>query len=313
MDTLTRPVRWPSPAGAVSAVRQLLLAQPGNRERAILLAGAASHPLQARRWLRFLASTPMYWELARTNPRWVLKVFRPYLSNRLDCAGRVDVLTQHYQSLRDAGMDNWVARLARQPQAVCRFAGKSGSAFRLDLSAVGMDSREGELYLQLLANDVFLYRAAFSFFLENEEVVVKIGCVQGLRADDGADSIRSTTRELYGCRPKNLMISVVRDIGAYFGCSRMIGVSNANRILAYGGRYQVKVPDYDSTWEEMGALRTNAGDYELPCSSILKTSFDDIPSKKRSEAKKRNGLLASIFEEVRDNLDRERFTYQRCA
>ena len=60
--------------------------------------------------------------------------------------------------------------------------------------------------------------------------------------------------------------------------------------------------DYDLLWEEMGAVRNASGDYELACAPIAAPDLENIPSKKRSEARKRHELLCSLAEGVCLNL-----------
>lgn len=272
----------------------------------MLCFGAVAYPVQTRRWLGFLRDDPILWDLARSHPRFGLKIFRPYLSRHMNCAARVEILMQHYDLTWRAGFANFVTKIAVQPKTLCEFSGKSGTVFQIEISAPDLDNREGEFFLHLISDKVSVYRAAFSFFTMDGVPYVKIGCVQGLRADDGAAFVRFATREFHGCRPKNLLVSVVRDIGDYFGCTDMIGIGNGNRVLAYGGRHEKKSPDYDQTWEEMSATRREDGDFQLPCTGILKTSFDAIPSKKRAEAKRKMALLESIFLAVRGSLEDER-------
>jgi uncharacterized protein len=288
----------------ITSIQSLFFKQPNMKEKAILLMGAITHPVQTRRWLKFLKGNPILWDLANSNPKFGIKIFRPYQSNHLDCSGRVNALIQHYKVLLPAGLGNFILQTAINPKTVCEFSGKSGAIYQLEISGGNMDNREGELVLWLKSNEVSLYRAAFSFFTQGGDTYIKIGCVQGVRADDGGAHVRFTTRNLYGCRPKNLMISVIRDLGNYFGCKGMVGIGNANRVIA-NNDVQAPAPDYDQTWEELGATKAADGDFHLSCTGILKSNFDDIASKKRSEAKKKNALLESIFHTVRHTLTQE--------
>jgi hypothetical protein len=119
----------------------------------------------------------------------------------------------------------------------------------------------------------------------------------------GALWIKRVTRELHGCRPQNLMVSEVREIGNYFGCKGALLVSNKNRISINLWRRRQITSNYDQIWEEMSAMRRADDDFELPCTGLLKIVFDALPSKKRSEAKKRSAMLDAVFQAVRARLD----------
>src|SRR4051794_17749922 len=100
----------------LSLIPTLLIRQPNIKGKAMLLAGAMARPVQTRRWLRFLRDDPTLWALATSQPRLCLKIFRPYLSTRLDCAGRVSVLIQHYQFMLAAGFGNFITQTALRPK-----------------------------------------------------------------------------------------------------------------------------------------------------------------------------------------------------
>lgn len=287
-------------------LRSLHASQPGIKDKTLLLAGTMRHPRSTRRWLGLLGSHPTLTGLARRCPRLGVKIYRPYLSAGLDCSARTSALIAHYRLLVDAGFTGLIDRCASEPVAMAQFVGKSGAPYRLELFGGRQEIREGELFLRLMTGDTMLYRLAFTLVEEGGRRSLRVGCVQGLRADDAIDAVRTATRDLYACRPKNLLIAVARDMGNYFGCDTLIGVANANQVAPQARRLANPGTDYDETWQELGAMRRADGDHELPCSDILRTSYDDLPSKKRSEARKRTTLLQEIFEQVRDSMEKQR-------
>ncbi len=280
------------------------------RLKTIGLLGPMIYPSETRRWVEFLKNKEPLWELSKSYPRLLHKIYRPYVAKYMTCSDRVRVLRNHYSLMVDSGFSELVRKSGICPQNVCTFFGKNETKFELEIVGVSFD-REGELNLRLISEGVHLYQASFVFHVQDNEYFIKVGSLQGMRSSDGALLVKSMTRDLHGCRPKNLMASVVRDIGDYFGCKTMVMVSNMNRVihskLKFWRRTKITA-DYDQTWVEMGAIKRLDGNYELPCTDILKTNFDDTPSRKRSEAKKRNMLLASIFQDVRRNLDMARST-----
>lgn len=278
------------------------------KDRAKLSLGPIVYPIQTRRWLQFLNENPVLKELAKSYPRIIHKIYRPYLSNRLKCADRVDLLIGHYDLMFKAGLSDFVKQAAIRPITVCEFAGKSGAIFQLELSAINDSHREGELCLRLISNGVCLYSASFIFLERNEGSYIKIGCLQGVSSINGALWVKRATRDLHSFRPKNLLVSVIRDMGDYFGCKGTLLVSNENRISINRWRRRQISSNYDQTWEEMRATKRDDGDFELPCTDFQKCAFETLPSKKRSEAKKRSMLLESIFYSVRARLNELRST-----
>lgn len=287
-------------------LRSVHALQPGVKDRLLLFGGSLRHPRSTLRWLDFLASDPALAVLVQSCPRMGVKIYRPYLSRCLGCRGRTDALIVHYRHLMGAGLFGLMSQCAIAPVSLARFTGKSGCGFELDLYGGRLEIREGELFLRLALDGIVLYRIAFTLVEQDGAILLRLGCLQGLRADDGVEAVRTATRELHACRPKNFLIAVARDIADYLGCHAVIGVCNRNLVAPSARRLTHAGTDYDQTWEELGATRREDGDYALPGAGILRTSYDDLPSKKRSEARKRMALMQSAFELVRFALELHR-------
>jgi uncharacterized protein VirK/YbjX len=292
--------------GALSMLRSVHALQSGAKDRLLLLGGSLRHPRSTFRWLDFVASDAALAGLVQSCPRMGVKIYRPYLSGCLGCSGRADALIVHYRHLMRAGLFGLMSQCATAPLSLARFSGKSGCVFELDLYGGRLEIREGELFLRLAMDGIVLYRIAFTLMEQDGVIVLRIGCLQGLRADDGVDAVRTATRELHACRPKNFLIAVARDIADYFGCRAVIGVCNHNLVAPSARRLAHAGTDYDQTWEELGATRREDRDYRLPSAAILRTTYDDLPSKKRSEARKRMALMQSTFDLVRFALELHR-------
>ena len=267
-----------------------------------LLLGAIVYPVQSRRWRRFVRGNAVLYELAQRYPRIRHKIYRPYLSGSLTCSDRVDVLIGHYSHIFRAGLGDLTGEAASLAVPLAEFTGKTGAAFHLRLSAINIGHREGELTLKLMREEECLYSVSFALISSHDAPSIALGALQGLRSSNGADVIKTVTRELHGCRPKKLMVSVVRAIGVSLGCSRLLLVSNKNRIAVNGRRASRISSNYDETWEEMGAERRADGNFELPCADPGQ-NFALISSNKRAEARRRSALVRSVCVAVQSNLN----------
>jgi uncharacterized protein VirK/YbjX len=264
---------------------------------------ALANPQLTSSWLDLLNSHSVMRELAHAQPRLIHKIYRPWLSQRMCSRQRASALMDHYRFILQQGLGKVVAEAARRPVELASFAGKSGTHYSIVLCAIVPMEREGELVLQLRTSDVLVYSVAFSFLREERQVQVGIGCIQGPQCGAGLDLAREATRDLFGMRPKNLLVRLVRQIGHASGCPRMVLVGNDNRTVARKSLRQGKVKaDYDSLWLEMGARRRQDGDYELDCEPLLPPDMSDVPSKKRSEVRKRHELLEAVTVDVLSHL-----------
>jgi uncharacterized protein VirK/YbjX len=259
-------------------------------------------------WLQFLNSHPLFAELVRARPRLLYKIYRPYLSQTLDCRSRLAVLQDHYRFVFRQGMGSLVVQAARGAVVLGGISGKSGLPYHLQLRAIEPLEREGELVLQLMQGEQLVYSAAFTFFNSERGMVLGIGCMQGPQGEHGLQAIKDATRELHGLRPKNLMVRLLRQLGHEYGCTELRLVGNINRTVSGTAVRQGKVhADYDSLWQELDAQPRSDGDYRLACEALAAPDMAAIPSKKRSEVRKRHETLEQLIAAARHGLHAPRF------
>lgn len=254
------------------------------------------HFRSTRRWLAYWNSTPMRIELAQATANLLPKIYRPYQSLRLRSHDRINVLISHYDFVFKHGLESIVLRATRSPVLLGSFVGKSDAVYEVRLSAASTLEREGELILQLYSDQRPLFSTAFTFYNNNGSWCASVGCLQGPRGDDAQERVRNATRDMFGLRPKALVVRLVREIGRTFGCKDLILVGNENRVLVRHIRKGTLLADYDGFWREIGAMRRMDGDYQLSCQHIRLSDPLDMPSHKRSEARKRIALTNRAIE-----------------
>ncbi|MBC7404714.1 MAG: DUF535 family protein [Cytophaga sp.] len=254
------------------------------------------HSQLSREWIAFWNSTPFFNALAIAEPSVLKKIFRPYLTKCLSSFDRLDVLTSHYQFIMRHGLGDIVLRAAKTPVVLSQFSAKSDKMYHVRLVVDNTMEREGEMVLQLVSEENILFSVAFTFFDHLGKATVAIGCIQGGKSQDNLDQIRFSTRDMFGLRPKTLMVRLVQQIGFQLGCVDMLLVGNGNRTVSQQLRKGIVFADYNSAWEELGALRRADGDFKLACSGLSAPDLQAIASSKRSEAKKRFALLGTVSE-----------------
>lgn len=248
------------------------------------------HYRQTRRWLAYWNASPMHASLAQATPRLLQKIYRPYQSLRLRSEERMDLLVSHYNFIFRQDLAALVLQAAKSPLLLGSFSGKSGAVYEIRLSAIATLDREGELALDLCCDQKRLFSVAFTFHGSELRPAIGIGCLQGPRGGDAQERVRHATRDMFGMRPKGLMVRLVREIGRAYGCQQLILVGNQNRVMFHQVRTGQVFADYDDFWQEIGAVRRADGEYQLCCDDIPLPNLQEIPSHKRSEARKRIDL-----------------------
>ncbi|WP_161539869.1 DUF535 family protein [Glaciimonas sp. PCH181] len=248
---------------------------------------------ETHRWLTYWNSSPLHAKLASATPKLLQKIYRPYQSNRLRSLDRLSMLISHYNFVLAHGLAPLVLRAAESPLILGCINGKSGTVYSIELSSIATLDREGELALNLFVDQQRLFSVAFTFYGDNLQPCVGIGCLQGPRGSDAQDRVRFATRDMFGMRPKSLMVRLVREIGKAYGCQHLILVSNRNRVMQQQMRTGQIFANYDEFWRELGAMSRTDGDFQLSCSDIPDINLEQLASSKRSEARKRIALIQS--------------------
>ncbi|CDG83205.1 DUF535 family protein [Janthinobacterium agaricidamnosum] len=288
-----RLTRAPEPVRLRTVLNAASAGFPYLRESLKLLPRFWLHYRLTQDWIGFWNSTPVLTCIAHESPGLLKKIYRPYLSRRLDRQQRLALLQSHYRLVLRHGLAGLVQRAAAAPVLLASFDGKSGATYQIRLVALVNMEREGEMVLQLFQRHEVVFSIAFTLSCQSGAAGIAVGCLQGGRGEERVERIRQATRDLFGLRPKALMVRLVQHIGLNLECRDMVLAGNVNRVLGRQLRKGLVHADYDATWLEMGARPRADGDFDMPCRWPA-IDYQAIASNKRSEARKRQALLGQI-------------------
>ena len=163
--------------------------------------------------------------------------------------------------------------------------------------------KEGLLTLLLTLESQGVYHANFRFGKGfNGKKAMWIGTIQGYK--DGLSNAKTATKKMFGYRPKNFIMYLLRLIAQQCGVETIYAVSDegfyANTHLVRGHR--AKVAELDSLWQESGGeLSQDSRFYIIPLEEYRKP-IEEIKSQKRSQYRKRYDMLDQYAAEVQENL-----------
>lgn len=235
------------------------------------------------------------------------KIHGPYLSTHLDCAARIALLERHYDIVQKAGFGKLVQQASLRRLILCGFVGKSGARYRLELSTTGDRHRAGEWVLRLVSKDICVYTITFLFTGDRNDKQVLIGSLTGMlamgRHTDHRVSVMQATWDFYGWQPREMMVSLVLDIGACLGCTKAVLIGNRNKLPVSAKRFCRKSSDYDRIWKGLNASARDDGNYELLCPAAL---TDTCVVQMHQLRTKRSMLVESVRQALRMRLADER-------
>ena len=163
--------------------------------------------------------------------------------------------------------------------------------------------KEGLLTLLLTLENQGVYHANFRFGKGfNGEPAMWIGTIQGYK--DGLDNAKTVTKKMFGYRPKNFIMFLLRHIAVLCKVKSIYAVSDegfyANTHLVRGHR--AKVAELDPLWEESGGVVCSDDRFfNIPLEEYRKP-IEEIKSQKRSQYRKRYELLDQYEQEIQDHL-----------
>jgi uncharacterized protein len=243
-------------------------------------------PRRQRRWLSFVFDSPAMMLLALRDPRMYERAQHHYISRRFAPARRFEIIESHYRSVFAHFPGKLVRSLhVRGHASLGKLRLKDGSDVELRLSRPTGRGREGELALYLLQADGQTL-SSMIFTLADEGRSLLIGCMQGAAQGLGRDAVREFTKQAYGLRPKNLLLSMLYAFAAAMKIDNICGIGN--QAHPFAGSSKIKA-DYDAFWSECHGVLLDDGLYRLPSHEPVRDAAL-VESKHRSTFRRRELL-----------------------
>lgn len=268
------------------------------RERVKLLLGRLFYPHTTRRWLGFVRSHDVLWQQLDGFPKLLTRIYRPYGIRSLNCAQRVERITNHYRQMVQQGLCELLRRSANAPILVSQVKTKSGDPACLLLQAIRDGHREGEMSLQLHWNKRLLYSLTFILTGQGETCDLLVTRLQGSSEEDAKELIRAATKSFHGYRPAVLLVQAVRQFALDCGCDRVLLVNNWQRVALNPVRRMKIKTDLDSLWQDVGAQADAGGFYVLSPKVVFPQDFTDVASSKRAEARRKVALATELLQKL---------------
>ena len=164
--------------------------------------------------------------------------------------------------------------------------------------------KEGLLTLLLTLESQGVYHANFRFGKGfNGEPAMWIGTIQGYK--DGLDNAKTVTKKMFGYRPKNFIMFLLRHIAVLCKVESIYAVSDegfyANSHMVRGNKSKVAI--LDTLWEDIGGtvLESDPNYFTIPLEEERKP-MEEIKSQKRSQYRKRYELLDQYEQEIQNHV-----------
>jgi uncharacterized protein VirK/YbjX len=251
---------------------------------------AATSPNLHWRWKRRVQLNPALAERYREGPPIAQRHWRKYLCRGWGIRRRLATLLEHYTQMECLPAD-WRDRLLTlRSISLCQVCLKSGDVLELLLEPSDF-FQEGELGLYLRdSGGERLYSLSFTL---GERGRLFIGGLQGPRTTVKDGMVAWLGKEMFGLRPKNLLLTALYTLGEQMGGRQLLGISDA----AHTCSHKLK-SSYDAFWLEAQASRHDRHWYRLPAREPVR-DIAEVKSQRRSEFRRREALREEIAGSIR--------------
>ncbi len=224
------------------------------------------------------------------------KYLRGYHSLRLGARDRLAMLTGHYAALEHL-FDGGTVAAALGGRGMClgRLGGKDETVYILSLQRHMRYQFEGELTLMLTGLGHSDPLAAVTFNLADDGRSIRIAGMQGPAGGNAKQVIVAATRNLWGARPKSLVLDALYALAGVVGCNDIAAVATRNHPL--NDINHRLVADNDGFWAEVASARTRQQDFVLPAQLPVR-DVSEVPAKKRKDWLRRQALKATLTAQV---------------
>jgi uncharacterized protein VirK/YbjX len=295
------------PPDAWKLIRQLISSEiaSGESKRAVRLAWwVARSPIAASRWLNALERTRVRAGVETVPYRLAKKAGQSFLHHSLPQTATINLLTMHFERILAALGPRFVSAIFRGKVVVAaEIAGRPGARYRLCLERAEGNCREGELIVVLVRLDGNKRVASLTVVLgalrPGETPDLWIGGLQGCRGADSKAVTVKATKDLWGLRPKDLLIHAAYGLREALGAANIKAISNAGHVHQPTRHLEPDwCADYDAFWRELGG-EPIAGDFFLLPGARHRRSVEEVPLHKRSPWRRRYALVDEIGADIR--------------
>jgi uncharacterized protein VirK/YbjX len=219
----------------------------------------------------------------------------PYMHNQWSVPKRLQSILTHYQLIKS--LPKFLDVSDEQPKKILDLnVHVSGLSVVIDRAE--WFRREGEVVLNLFKDNLRVESIAFTFAKENDELVLYVGAIQGIHANEDSLSINKLlTKSLEGMRPRSFAVELVKMIASKVGAKRIYAISDEHRHhrhAYFGNRHKDTLKSqYNLVWEAHGGELLANGFYSIPADTKRK-DIAEVPSNKRAMYRRRYTMLDSI-------------------
>ena len=242
--------------------------------------------------------------LCTRSHRFLEKPFRPYIIKNNPAIDRSELVIEHYKTASELISPTLMKQIYTDSKGLTLMTFEINEIlYTVKLVYEERYQKEGDMSLVLHSQeDGNFYTNSFILGNENGIRCIKIGGLRDPRSNETSnEKIKNLTRQLYGQRPKSLMVSLLSILAQIWGIETILAVKTQSHTFA-AKRYKkgrIKT-DYDALWIELGGTEYDRNFYSLSVNAPRR-DIEGMSRSKRSMYRRRYEWLdntKTTFEEA---------------
>ncbi|PJG82000.1 VirK/YbjX family protein [Caviibacterium pharyngocola] len=234
----------------------------------------------------FLTAHPLWATLFVQTPYRMNTLLSKYCDKRFNTEQRLNAIIDNFVSAEQNFSAAHAEKLVNDGRILLA---ELTEELNLYLNINQIDPFEGFFSLNIADHEQkSVYDASFTFLAPNKLLIASI---QGPNDAQAQESVRAATKRLHGVRPMFMLINGFKMLAQTLDCE-LLGIAHKNQTKYRWNDSTKLLFDYNSFWQENGAVLNSSGYWTLPKKIEMKP-LQEIQSKKRSMYRKRYEMFES--------------------
>jgi len=237
--------------------------------------------------------------LCVVRPEVVGMVIWPYIHNEWSVRRRFSVFFEHHELVQGI---RWLD-IPVGPRWILHRLDHLNPGWTLQLDRPIWLFREGELAISLFVDNFRAYSIAFSLAHVDGRTVAYVGGIQGRCVEGVNDLYAQLTKQCHGCRPRDLLVTVLQILCETVHVDAIYAISDAHRHHRHpyfaNKVDKITMASYDEIWRDRGGVLRDDGFFELSARFVPR-DLAEVSAKKRAQYRRRYELLEEIRQRIHD-------------
>ena len=222
-------------------------------------------------------------------------IFRPYVNRYWNMSKRLSMIATHYLLVKTLAP---FLELVKSEYVDLYHFDVEGEKLRIVIDRPKWMRREGEIGISLFFGIDRIYTAMFLLSGTENDLKLIVGNLQG-DGRDRTDLYKRLTKAMYGMRPRDFLVHILKIFGHELGCKELLGISDDAHRSSYWLSKSNKLAAYDEIWLEHGGIKDGvSGFFHLPA-RIVHRPYEEIPANKRALYRRRYQYLDDLQSQIR--------------